>query len=83
MPNDVDKTVMYTRHDLQDAIARELGVGVTDHRVDATYTDMIYDWVATASIPEDGYGAFFSDDPVAGEQQLQAAREWAQGRILL
>lgn len=83
MEDSVNGRAQYTRWDLQSAMAEELRVAVSDPRIDAVYMDMIHEWIAEGAIPEESYGSFFSDEPVAGKPELEAARSWAHGRILL
>jgi hypothetical protein len=83
MPHYPDEVISYTRDDLLQALADELGSPADDPRILDAYDQIVSEWALTAEDPDAGYARYFRDGPVATRRDLLAVQDWAKGRVLL
>jgi hypothetical protein len=78
-----DEVVSYTREDLLQALAEELGSPAVDPRILDAYDQVVSEWTLTAEDPDAEYARYFRDGPVATRLDLVAVQDWVKGRVLL
>jgi hypothetical protein len=83
MPHYLDEVISYTRDDLLQALADELGFRADAPRILDPYDQIVSEWALTAEDPDAGYARYFRDGPVAIRRDLVAVQDWAKGRVLL
>jgi hypothetical protein len=83
MPHHPDDVIIYTREDLLQALAGELGSPADDPRILDAYDQVVSEWTRTVQDPDAGYARYFRDGPVATGLELAAVQDWARGRVLL
>ena len=78
MPHYPDEVISYTRDDLLQALADELGSPADDPRILDAYDQIVSEWALTAEDPDAEYARYFRDGPVATRLDLVAVQDWAK-----
>jgi hypothetical protein len=63
MPHYPDEVISYTRDDLLQALADELGSPADDPRILDPYDQIVSEWALTAEDPDAEYARYFRDGP--------------------
>ena len=78
-----DETVRYTRGDLIQALADELGSTPDDARIHEAYEQVVDEMAASSFDPGAIYKRYFRDGPITTDLDMAAVKGWARGRLLL
>ncbi|MCU1530712.1 MAG: hypothetical protein JWO49_283 [Arthrobacter sp.] len=83
MPHHPDEVISYTRNDLLQALADELGSTNDDPRILDAYDQIVSEWALSAENPDAEYTRYFRDGSVTTRLDVVAVQAWAKGRVLL
>jgi hypothetical protein len=79
MPHYSDEVTSYTRDDLLQALADEMGSRADDPRILDAYDQIVSEWALAAEDPDAGCARYFRDGPVATGRDLVAVQDWPRG----